>query len=124
MALVSQNPVVMNAIECSQRRQLLHAGVAGTVAWAWASPSWAALPVSSLSVSSPPGSPLRIVASFSILADITRELAPAGAEVTALVGADADAHVFEPTPSAARRLAQADMVVINGLGFEGFLQML
>ena len=66
----------------------------------------------------------RIVASFSILADITRALAPAGAEVSSLVGPDADAHVFEPTPSAARRVAQADLVVINGLGFEGWIERL
>lgn len=66
----------------------------------------------------------RIVASFSILADIVRELAPAGAEVSALVGADADAHVFEPTPADGRRLAEADLVVFNGLGFEGWIDRL
>lgn len=66
----------------------------------------------------------RIVASFSILADITQALAPAGAEVSALVGPNADAHVFEPTPSAARRLAAADLVVTNGLGFEGWIDRL
>lgn len=66
----------------------------------------------------------RVVASFSILADMTRWLAPAAVEVTSLVGPDADAHVFEPTPSAARRLAQADLVVTNGLGFEGWIDRL
>lgn len=65
-----------------------------------------------------------VVASFSILADMARELAPAGTEVTALVGPDADAHVFEPRPADARRLAQADLVLVNGLGFEGWLDRL
>jgi zinc/manganese transport system substrate-binding protein len=63
------------------------------------------------------GAAPRVVASFSILADMVQELAPAATQVTALVGADADAHVFEPRPADARRLAQADLVVINGLGF-------
>jgi zinc/manganese transport system substrate-binding protein len=63
----------------------------------------------------------RIVASFSILADMTKELAPAGVQVTALVGPDSDAHVYEPSPADGKRLAQADLVVINGLGFEGWI---
>lgn len=68
--------------------------------------------------------PPRIVASFSILADMTRELAPAGTVVTSLVGPNADAHVFEPTPADGRHLAQADLVVINGLNFEGWVERL
>ena len=68
--------------------------------------------------------PPRVVASFSILADMARELAPAGTEVSALVGPDADAHVFEPTPADGRRLAQADLVLVNGLGFEGWIDRL
>jgi zinc/manganese transport system substrate-binding protein len=66
----------------------------------------------------------RLVASFSLLADLLREIAPPGFEVQALVGADTDAHVFEPRPSDARRLAEADLVVVNGLGFEGWLDRL
>ena len=68
--------------------------------------------------------PPRIVASFSILADMTRELAPAGTVVTSLVGPNADAHVFEPTPADGRHLAQADLVVVNGLNFEGWVDRL
>lgn len=63
-----------------------------------------------------------IVASFSLLADMAREVAPAGMQVTSLVGPDADAHVYEPRPADGRRLAQADLVVINGLGFEGWIE--
>lgn len=64
----------------------------------------------------------RVVASFSILADMAQELVPAGVQVTALVGPDSDAHVYEPSPADGRRLAQADLVLINGLGFEGWIE--
>ena len=67
---------------------------------------------------------LRIVASFSILADLVREVAGDAADVTAIVGPDRDAHSFEPAPSDARALSGADAVVINGLGFEGWLDRL
>jgi zinc/manganese transport system substrate-binding protein len=63
----------------------------------------------------------RVVASFSILADMAQALVPDGVQVTALVGPDADAHVYEPSPADGRRLAQADLVVVNGLGFEGWI---
>ncbi len=66
----------------------------------------------------------RVVASFSILADMARELVPAGFEVSPLVGPDADAHVFEPRPADGRRLAQAGLVLVNGLGFEGWIDRL
>ncbi len=68
--------------------------------------------------------PPRIVVSFSILADIVRSVAPADAQVDSLVGPDADAHVFEPSPVHGKRLAAADLVVVNGLGFEGWITRL
>ena len=71
-----------------------------------------------------PARPLRVVASFSILADLVAQVAGPLAEVTALVGPDADAHVFQPAPADVRRLAQADLVVVNGLGFEGWMTRL
>jgi len=64
----------------------------------------------------------RLVASFSILADMAQELAPAGVQVTALAGPDTDAHVYEPSPADGKRLATADLVLINGLGFEGWIE--
>lgn len=68
--------------------------------------------------------PLRVVASFSILADIVREVGGDAVEVIALVGPNADAHVFQPSPADARHLARADIVVVNGLGFEGWIDRL
>ena len=68
--------------------------------------------------------PLRIVASFSILADMAREIGGSAVEVAALVGPDSDAHVFQPSPADARRLANAELVVVNGLAFEGWMDRL
>lgn len=68
--------------------------------------------------------PLKVVASFSILADMVEQVGGSQVQVHSLVGRDADAHVFNPTPKDTRELAQADLVVINGLGFEGWLERL
>lgn len=83
-----------------------------------------ALAAASLSARAGAERPLRVVASFSILADMLRNVGGDEVEVFALVGPDADAHVFEPRPADARRLAQADLVVVNGLGFEGWIDRL
>lgn len=68
--------------------------------------------------------PIRVVATFSILADMVREVGGDLVQVTSLVGPDADAHVFKPSPADARALAQADLVVMNGLGYEGWMDRL
>lgn len=67
---------------------------------------------------------LKVVATFSVLADIAREVGGPVASVSALVGPNADAHVFEPTPSDVRRVAGADIVITNGLRFEGWIDRL
>jgi zinc/manganese transport system substrate-binding protein len=68
--------------------------------------------------------PTRVVASFSILADMVRQVGGDLVVVDSLVGPDADAHVYIPKPGDAARLAQADLVVVNGLGFEGWIDRL
>ena len=68
--------------------------------------------------------PLPVVASFSILADMVREVGGPYVEVTSLVGPNTDAHVFDPTPADAKRIASARLVFVNGLGFEGWLDRL
>jgi len=65
-----------------------------------------------------------VVASFSILADMTREVGGEDVRVTALVGADTDGHAYTPTPADAQALAKAQVVIVNGLGFEGWLDRL
>ncbi len=65
-----------------------------------------------------------VVASFSILADLVEQVGGEHVQVYSLVGPDQDAHVFQPRPSDAARIAQAKLVVINGLGFEGWITRL
>ena len=68
--------------------------------------------------------PLPVVATFSILADIVRQVGGEHLAVTSLVGPDGDAHSYAPTPADARALAAAKVVVVNGLGFEGWMSRL
>ncbi len=68
--------------------------------------------------------PLKVVASFSILGDIVREVGGADISLTTLVGPDGDAHGYEPTPGDARKLAEARVLVVNGLDFETWLPKL
>lgn len=67
---------------------------------------------------------LKVVASFSIIADFARNVGGDRIELTTLVGPDGDAHVYEPKPADAVAMAAADVVLVNGLRFEGFLQRL
>jgi zinc/manganese transport system substrate-binding protein len=64
------------------------------------------------------------VATFSILKDLTEELADGRWRVTALVGPDADIHSYQATPGDARSLARADLMISNGLTLEGWLPRL
>ena len=69
----------------------------------WASPSWAKV---------------NVVASFSILGDMVAEVAGDKAQVTTIVGPDADAHLYQPNTSDAVAVSKADLVIVNGMGFE------
>ncbi|MBM3997604.1 MAG: metal ABC transporter substrate-binding protein [Planctomycetes bacterium] len=91
-------------------RRLFLAGLAA-LAVATASPSWAA-------------DKLKVVTTFTILGDMVRNVGGEHIALTTLVGPDGDAHVYEPTPADARALAQANLVIVNGLGFEGWIDRL
>jgi ABC-type Zn uptake system ZnuABC Zn-binding protein ZnuA len=67
---------------------------------------------------------LPVVVSFSILGDLTRQIGGERVEVHTLVGPGADAHVYQPTPADAKKLARARLVIVNGLGFEGWIDRL
>jgi len=69
------------------------------------------------------GKPL-VVTTFSILEDMVHEIGQDKIDVKTLVGPDQDSHVFEPRPQNAKELGQADLIVVNGLGFEGWLDRL
>ncbi|MEA2791611.1 MAG: zinc/manganese transport system substrate-binding protein [Acetobacteraceae bacterium] len=67
---------------------------------------------------------LRVVASFSILADLTRQVGGDAVSVEALVGPDGDVHVYDPRPKDLRTLMAASVLVRNGLGLEGWMDRL
>ncbi len=67
---------------------------------------------------------IKVVASFSILGDMVRQVTGDLAEVTTIVGPDADAHVYTPSTSDAKAVANADVIFVNGLGFETWSQTL
>ena len=68
--------------------------------------------------------PVPVVATFSILGDMVKRVGGDRVSVTTLVGADGDAHVYQPTPADARAVSEAEILVFNGLEFEGWLDRL
>jgi zinc/manganese transport system substrate-binding protein len=67
---------------------------------------------------------VNVVASFSILGDLVRNVEGNRVDVTTLVGPNGNVHVYTPAPSDARKIGQARLVVVNGLGLEGWLPRL
>jgi len=67
---------------------------------------------------------LPVVVSFSILGDMVAEIGGDAVAVTSLVGPDGDAHVYQPSPRDAKAIAEAKLVVVNGLGLEGWMDRL
>ncbi|HEY4345784.1 MAG TPA: metal ABC transporter substrate-binding protein [Parvibaculum sp.] len=67
---------------------------------------------------------LDVVASFSVLGDIVKEVGGDKITLKTLVGPDGDAHTFEPAPADAKALHKADMIFINGLGLEKWMEKL
>jgi zinc/manganese transport system substrate-binding protein len=67
---------------------------------------------------------LDVVASFSIIGDFVRNVGGDSVRVTTLVGPDGDVHVYTPAPADAKKIADAKLVIINGLGLEGWLARL
>jgi zinc/manganese transport system substrate-binding protein len=80
-----------------------------------------------LAISSPlfaQGTPLKVVVTFSVLGDLVKNVGGDRVSVTTLVGPDGDAHTYQPTPSDARAVSAAAVMVTNGLGLEGWLNRL
>lgn len=67
---------------------------------------------------------MRVVASFSILGDLVRQVGGDLVTVETFVGPDGDAHVYEPRPRDLRSLMAAGLLVRNGLGLEGWMDRL
>ncbi|MEA2873228.1 MAG: zinc/manganese transport system substrate-binding protein, partial [Hyphomicrobiales bacterium] len=67
---------------------------------------------------------LKVVATFSILSDFVKNVGGDRVDVQSLVGPNGDAHVYQPTPNDAKTIAAAQVVFVNGLGFEGWIARL
>jgi len=68
--------------------------------------------------------PLPVVASFSILGDLVKVVGGERVQVSTLIGIDADAHAFEPSPADAKTILGARLLVLNGLHFEPWAKKL
>jgi zinc/manganese transport system substrate-binding protein len=66
----------------------------------------------------------RAVATFSILGDLVRNVGGERVELATLVGPNGDVHVYAPTPGDVKRIAAANIVFVNGLGLEGWIDRL
>lgn len=82
------------------------------------------LAASSLPAAAQTAEKLKVVATFSILGDMVRNVGGERVEVVTLVGPNGDAHVYSPTPADGRRLTEAKVVFTNGLKFEGWIDRL
>src|SRR5262245_46749131 len=67
---------------------------------------------------------LKVLATFSILADFVTAVGGDHVQVASLVGSNSDAHVYSPAPADAKKVADAKVVVTNGLGLEGWFSRL
>lgn len=68
--------------------------------------------------------PTKVVATFSILGDMVQRIGGDHIALTTLVGPGGDTHVYQPTPQAAGAVSKADVLIMNGLEFEGWLERL
>ncbi|WP_208432069.1 metal ABC transporter substrate-binding protein, partial [Bartonella bovis] len=67
---------------------------------------------------------IRVVVSFSILADLVKNVGGNHISMTTFVGPNANTHTYEPTPRDAQALRNAHIIFINGLHLEGFIDRL
>ena len=67
---------------------------------------------------------IKALATFSILGDMVKRIGGQHVVVTTLVGPDGDTHVYRPTPAAAKAMSESDLLIVNGLEFEGWLDRL
>jgi zinc/manganese transport system substrate-binding protein len=68
--------------------------------------------------------PLKVLATFSIIDDFAKNVGGDRIELTTLIGPNGDAHAYEPKPADAALVSRADVVLVNGLHFEGFIDRL
>lgn len=67
---------------------------------------------------------LLVVTTTNVLGDVVAQVAGGRAEVESLMPVDADPHAYQPTPQDLTRVADADLVFMNGLDLEANLEPL
>jgi ABC-type Zn uptake system ZnuABC Zn-binding protein ZnuA len=77
--------------------------------------------VPAVAQSTPQPEPLKVVATFSILADWVHNVGGESIELTTIVPAGSDTHTFDPSPDQVASIAEADIIFEIGLGFEPWL---
>lgn len=65
-----------------------------------------------------------ILTSTTILADITRSIAGDRFQVESLLPIGADPHSYQATPQDLAHISESKLIIVNGAGYEGFLQPL
>jgi manganese/iron transport system substrate-binding protein len=69
-----------------------------------------------------PARPKRVVATFTVLADMAQNVAGTAVLVESLTRPGAEVHDYEPTPLDVVRAQAADLVLWNGLGLERWFE--
>jgi len=73
------------------------------------------------------GNPIHIVTSFSILEDLVRQVVGEQADhiiIHNIVKINSDPHIYQPSPNDVALLSKADLIIVNGLGLEGWIDRL
>jgi zinc/manganese transport system substrate-binding protein len=70
------------------------------------------------------GKKLNVITSTTILLDFAQNVAGDKATLSSIVSTDGDAHAYEPVPDDIKRIAGADLILVNGLGLDGFIENL
>jgi zinc/manganese transport system substrate-binding protein len=108
---ISTWPVDRHTISCFRRFLLILVGLAAVAS---------ILPASAQQEATK----LKVVATFSILGDFARNVGGDRVDVTTLVRPNGDVHVYTPTTADAEAIRNAGLVIVNGLGLEGWLPRL
>jgi zinc/manganese transport system substrate-binding protein len=90
----------------------------------WMLPAAAGLALLMTAGPAPAQDKLKVLATFSILGDLVKNVGGDRVEVATLVGPNSDAHVYAPAPADAKKVADAKVVIVNGLGYEGWMSRL
>ncbi|MBL1822267.1 metal ABC transporter substrate-binding protein, partial [Klebsiella pneumoniae] len=67
---------------------------------------------------------INVIASFSVIGDMAKNIGRDRIELRTIVGPNGDAHVYEPSPADAIAMSKADVILVNGLQLEGFISRL